>query len=432
MASTKLSRTPSSGDNQKYTVSCWVKRTGLGASTTVYSTGDTTPNKNGRMLFIDASDKIEISYYNSGYTYIVLTNRVLRDTNAWYHIVVAFDSTQATASDRIKIWVNGEQESSFQTSSYPSLNASFNFGSATHYIGDLGGRSIYSDFVLSHLHYIDGTTYDASYFGETDSTTGIWKPTTSPSVTYGSNGVFLKFENSGSMGTDSSGNGNNFTVNGTLTQTVDTPSNVFATLNPLMGGLSSVTYSNGNTTATFGATGTWYFTPSTLAASQGKYYAEVKVGAVGGETSIGIIPMETVAAQQSGASDYMGKEADSIGYTNSGSIYKSNSVQESVSTYTTGDIIGIAFDLTGNSVQFYKNGTSVGSAVTLTSGLNYTVGVSGYTSSVCNANFGNGYFGTTAVSSAQNPDDGIGIFEYDVPTGYRALCTKSINAQEYS
>ena len=280
MASTKLSRTPSSGDNQKYTVSCWVKRTGLGASTTVYSTGDTTPNNNGRMLFIDASDKIEISYYNSGYTYIVLTNRVLRDTNAWYHIVVAFDSTQATASDRIKIWVNGEQESSFQTSSYPSLNASFNFGSATHYIGDLGGRSIYSDFVLSHLHYIDGTTYDASYFGETDSTTGIWKPTTSPSVTYGSNGVFLKFENSGSMGTDSSGNGNNFTVNGTLTQTVDTPSNVFATLNPLMGGLSSVTYSNGNTTATFGATGTWYFTPSTLAASQGKYYAEVKVGAV--------------------------------------------------------------------------------------------------------------------------------------------------------
>ena len=142
--------------------------------------------------------------------------------------------------------------------------------------------------------------------------------------------------------------------------------------------------------------------------------------------------METVAAQQSGASDYMGKEADSIGYTNSGSIYKSNSVQESVSTYTTGEIIGIAFDLTGNSVQFYKNGTSVGSAVTLTSGLNYTVGVSGYTSSVCNANFGNGYFGTTAVSSAQNPDDGIGIFEYDVPTGYRALCTKSINAEEYA
>jgi hypothetical protein len=432
MASTRLTRTPSSGDNQKYTVSCWVKRTGLGASTTVYSTGDTTANNNGRMLFIDADDKIEISYYNSGYTYEVTTNRVLRDTNAWYHIVVAFDSTQATASDRIKIWVNGEQESSFATSSYPSLNASFNFGSATHYIGDLGGRSIYSDFVLSHLHYIDGTAYDASYFGETDATTGIWKPKTQPSVTYGSNGVFLKFENSAAFGTDSSGNGNTFTVNGTMTQTIDTPSNVFATLNALMGGLSSVTYSNGNTTATFGATGTWYFTTSTLAASQGKYYAEVKVGAVGGETSIGIIPMETVALQQSGASDYMGKEADSIGYTNSGSIYKSNSVQESVSTYTTGDIIGIAFDLTGNSIQFYKNGTSVGSAVSLTSGLNYTIGVSGYTSSVCNVNFGNGIFSTTAVSSAQNPDDGIGIFEYDVPAGYRSLCTKSINAQEYS
>jgi hypothetical protein len=251
--------------------------------------------------------------------------------------------------------------------------------------------------------------------------TGIWKPKTAPSVTYGTNGFFLKFENSGAFGTDSSGNANNFTVNGSMTQNIDTPSNVFATLNPLMGGLSSVTYSNGNTTATFGATGTWYFTPSTLAVSQGKYYAEVKVGAVGGETSIGIIPMETVVAQQSSASDYMGKEANSIGYVNGGNIYKSNSIQESVSTYTTGDIIGIAFDLTGNSVQFYKNGTSVGSAVTLTSGLNYTVGVSGYTSSV-----------STAVASAQNPDDGIGIFEYSVPTGYKALCTKSINAQEYS
>jgi hypothetical protein len=86
---------------------------------------------------------------------------------------------------------------------------------------------------MSHFHFIDGTAYDASAFGETDATTGIWKPKTSPSVTYGTNGFFLKFENSGSMGLDSSGNANNFTVNGTLTQTVDTPSNVFATLNPL-------------------------------------------------------------------------------------------------------------------------------------------------------------------------------------------------------
>ena len=424
---TFLQETQTSGNRRIWTWSCWVKRCETGTS---HSLMNTRGSDDDRIQF-HSSDVIRILLNGSASSFLV-TNRLYRDVNAWYHIVVSVDTTQSTAANRIKLYVNGVQETSFSTENYPSQNYdTFLNNSNTMTVGGVTGGAETLNGSMSHIHYIDGTAYDASAFGETDATTGIWKPKTAPSVTYGTNGFFLKFENSGSMGTDSSGNANNFTVNGTMTQTIDTPSNVFATLNPLMGGLSNVTYSNGNTTATFGAPSTWYFTPSTLAASQGKWYAEVKVGAVGTETSIGIIPMETVSLQQGAASDYMGKESDSIGYVNNGQLYKTNSVQETTSTYTTGDIIGMAFDLDGNSIQFYKNGSSVGSAISLTSGLNYTVGVSGYNSSSSNVNFGNGYFGTTAVSSAQNPDDGIGIFEYAVPTGYKALCTKSINAQEY-
>jgi len=434
MATTYLSRTPSSAGNRKtFTFSTWFK---LGSvDTTKYFISSYSASSDSGYTHFSVQNNNKL-HFAGNTTNFRTSTQLLRDLSAWYHVVLAVDTTQATASDRIKIYLNGSQITDFTNNNNPNQNDDFAFNqnAIDMVVGSAnagGSKGAYWDGSMAHVHWIDGIQYQASDFGETDATTGIWKPKTAPSVTYGTNGFFLKFENSGAFGTDSSGNGNNFTVNGTMTQTIDTPSNVFATLNPLMGGLSNVTYSNGNTTATFGAPSTWYFTPSTLAASQGKWYAEVKVGAVGTETSIGIIPMETVSLQQGAASDYMGKESDSIGYVNNGQLYKTNSVQETTSTYTTGDIIGMAFDLDGNSIQFYKNGSSVGSAISLTSGLNYTVGVSGYNSSSSNVNFGNGYFGTTAVSSAQNPDDGIGIFEYAVPSGYKALCTKSINAQEY-
>ena len=428
MASTYLSRnTWGTATNDKiFTMSVWVKRSGLGYQQIVNSYDGSTGNDN--QLKFQSTDAIELTVSTSGAEYFLKTNRLFRDTSAWYHIVFAFDSTQATSSDRYKLYVNGTQETSFSSVSYPPQNTTYQFfrnSNANNIGSQFGASGGFFNGSMSHFHFIDGTAYDATAFGECDAN-GVWTIKTSPSVTYGTNGFFI-LKNGNSV-TDQSGNGNNFTVGGgTLTNTEDSPSNVFATLNPLMAGLTSVTYSNGNTTATFGAPSTWYFTPSTLAASQGKYYAEVKVGAVGTETSIGIIPMETVAAQQGAASDYMGKESDSIGYVNNGQLYKTNSVQETTSTYTTGDIIGMAFDLTGNSIQFYKNGSSVGSAITLTSGLNYTVGVSGYNSSSCNVNFGNGYFGTTAVASAGTNASGIGIFEYDVPTGYTALSTKGLN-----
>ena len=433
MATTYLSRTPSSAGNRKtFTFSTWFK---LGSvDTTKYFISSYSASSDSGYTHFSVQNNNKL-HFAGNTTNFRTSTQLLRDLSAWYHVVLAVDTTQATASDRIKIYLNGSQITDFTNNNNPNQNDDFAFNqnAIDMVVGSAnagGSKGAYWDGSMAHVHWIDGIQYQASDFGETDATTGIWKPKTAPSVTYGTNGFFLKFENSGAFGTDSSGNGNNFTVNGTMTQTIDTPSNVFATLNPLMGGLSNVTYSNGNTTATFGAPSTWYFTPSTLAASQGKWYAEVKVGAVGTETSIGIIPMETVSSQQGGASDpvdYMGKESDSIGYVNNGQLYKTNSVQETTSTYTTGDIIGMAFDLDGNSIQFYKNGSSVGSAISLTSGLNYTVGVSGYNSSSSNVNFGNGYFGTTAVASAGTNASGIGIFEHDVPNGYTSLSTKGLN-----
>src|SRR5210317_1641142 len=431
MASTYLSRTASSGSNQIYTASCWVKRTGLSASTTVLSTGDGSADNNARMLFIDANDKIEISYYNAGYTYEVTTNRVLRDTSAWYHLVVAVDTTQATASDRIKIWVNGVQETSFETSSYPSLNATFNYNSSAQYIGDLRGSGIYSDFVLSHLNYIDGTAYDASAFGEYDAN-GVWKIKTSPSVTYGTNGFFILKD--GNSVTDQSGNGNNWTVaGGTLTNTEDNPSNVFATLNSLNYTSSAVTYSNGNTKGTY--PGFWIASQGTIGGMNGKYFWEAKVNS-GNNANLfyGIcrpnIDLDTSPQNQTGV---ICQHINGDRYVDG--TYTASTAEALVN----GNILGVALDLDSatKTVKFYKNGTllSSGSSINLTSTydnefvLPFFAGNNSSASSIWETNFGNGYFSTTAVSSAGTNASGNGIFEYDVPTGYTALCTKGLNGE---
>jgi hypothetical protein len=317
--------------------------------------------------------------------------------SAWYHIVVAFDTTQSTANDRIKVYINGTQETSFSTTNNPDQNANIGFNQAsTTRIGVQGNSlSNYFDGYMAEVVFIDGQQLDPTSFGEFDTTTGIWKPKKIGQIANaGDNSFYLDFKDSSNVGKDASGLSNNFTVNNltSIDQSTDTCVENYDTLIPLMAGTSSLTYSEGNLKIVFGASSTWYFTTSTIGVTQGKWYCEVKIDAVGGETSVGIIPMETVAAQQNAASDYMGKESDSIGYVNNGQLYKTNSVQETTSSYTTNDIIGIAFNLDGNSIQFYKNGSSVGSAITLTSGLTYAVGVSGYNSSTQSVNFGNPSF----------------------------------------
>ena len=442
MASTYLQRTFTAGNRKTYTFSAWVKRANLNG---VYQAIITAQSADQGMFF-NTTDQLELYI---GDNTVLKTNAVYRDVSAWYNIVFAADTTQATSSDRIKLWVNGEQVTSFATTSYPSQNNDtlFNNSGGTMRLGNHGTSSFYLDGSMAHVHFIDGTAYDESAFGETDATTGIWKPKTAPSVTYGTNGFFLKFENSGAFGTDSSGNGNNFTVNGTMTQTIDTPSNVFATLNPLTNdGGGAKTYSFGNTKVAETAN-SWTSAHTGLAVSTGKYYFEAKVTYTSNnEAYIGAASQKAILDKVT-STHYLGQTADSVGfYTGNGSYYKGAGAVSYGSSVSSGDILGCALDLDNNYIYFSINGTwqnsgDPESGATGTGGISLPSGMTtgDYISlsvspneSYLECNFGNGYFGTTAVSSAQNPDDGIGIFEYDVPTGYRALCTKSINAQEYS
>jgi len=435
MASTYLTKTFGSAGNRKtWTWSAWVKKS---APTTSYQRlflGEVDGNNSTAILFDVGGDDLRLYSFDSGVTTIQLKlSAKLRDVSAWYHIVVTADTTQATASDRVKFYVNGVQETSLSETTYPSLNYQFYINSNVyHNIASNSGASQAFNGSMAHIHFIDGTAYSPSDFGETDATTGIWKPKTAPSVTYGTNGFFLKFENSGSMGTDSSGNSNNFTVNGTMTQTIDTPSNVFATLNPLIAS-SIPTYSNGN--LTIAGASTWESSPSTLAVSSGKYYAEFK-DVSGTNNMVGVENAEI----QSWIVQFPGWSSDGWGYARDGGKRNSGIDTSYGSSFTSGDIISIALDMDNKYVYFAKNGVWQNSGdptsgatgtggLSLSADLYYFVTASFNSSS--SANFGNGYFGTTAVSSAENPDDGIGIFEYAVPTGYKALCTKSINAQEY-
>ena len=439
MASTFLSRTQGTATSRKiFTISVWVKRANLSAQQQIFETW--LDNNNRFDVQFTASDKLLVQHTLGGSTSInIETSRLFRDTSAWYHIVVKVDTTQATASDRVEIYINGSQETSLSPETYPSqdLDLALGTSSYTNFLGKYsssGGN--YFDGLMTHYHFVDGTAYAASTFGETESTSGIWKPKTSPSVTYGTNGFFLKFQDSSSLGDDSSGNTNDFTLNGSGKQILDTPSNVFATFNALYN--SNQNLSNGNLTAT-NSTSTWNSRASTLAASSGKYYAEYKVTSPG--TSYHMLGVGTV--ENIDPSTHAGTGTGTVAiYSANGEKYVENTNTSYGNSYTTGDIIGIALDLDNNYVYFSKNGTFQNSGDP-TSGSSGTGGIAlpttgtyAFTESVrstdsssakVEANFGNGYFGTTAVSSAENDDAGYGKFEYDVPAGYYALCTKNIN-----
>ena len=443
MASTYLTNGLTAGSGTIGTVSLWVKRSNLSTSTLYHFWED---NTTWCRLRFDSSDVLHWETRDNGTVNGKFkTNRVFRDTSAWYHIVVRVDTTQSTEADRFKLYVNGSEETSFSTSNYPTQNRDVKM-TAQPYIGTewQGSGVNYFDGNMTHIHYTDGQSYDASTFGETDSTSGIWKPKTAPSVTYGSKGFFLKFENSGAMGTDSSGNSNTFTVSGSLTQNVDTPSNNFATWNPLSsssayGGQNAPT--NGNTTFVSGETGTNYPAYwSTLGASSGKWYFECKMGSSGGAGAmIGV-------SDQKQLTSYFGSGSYDYGYFGyDGTKFVSGSATSYGNSYGNNDIVGCAVDLDNNKLYFSKNGTwqnsgdptsgstgtgaiSIADASSTTTGFYFfTAGDSGNSDApTVNANFGSGFFGTTAVASANADGNNVGAFEYAVPSGYYALCTKNI------
>ena len=439
MASTYLTRTVASASNRRtWTFSAWCKRSGLGDyGTFLVSFSDA--NNQGVIRFMN-DDTLDVYDYVSGaFNWRLQTNRLFRDTSAWYHIVVAVDTTQATASDRVKIYVNGVQETSFATSTYPAQDyEGFINRNRVHSIGNGGNNNMYFDGSMSHIHFIDGTAYQASDFGSTDSTTGEWKINTSPSVSYGTNGFFLLKDDNAV--TDRSGQGNNFTLGGgTLTKTEDCPSNVFCTLNPLFnsagyfsGNTQSLSFSNGNTYAGKVTHGTYF---GTIGVSSGKYYWEVKVEDT--NNAFGIMAMKPT-----GGVSYAYDDATSNLYYPYSDYYYTNGSSGSSGSgdfdNTSNKIYSFALDATNNKMWIGRDGTFIGDPVAGTGATWSSLPTGHDWTPVCHPmsttqnnntsfNFGNGYFGTTAVSSAGTNASGIGIFEYDVPTGFTALSTKGLN-----
>jgi hypothetical protein len=446
MASTHLSRTPSSAGNKKtFTFSAWIKKSGLSTSQYMYCSLLGNQNRYSLIRFT-ASDEISIysGVYTSGSSTTLALNltttRVFRDPSAFLHIVVAIDTTQATDTNRVKLYINGVQETSFSTATYPSQNTDTFFNSTdTHRVGSYDGSSEYFDGSMAHVHFTDGYAYDASTFGETDSTSGIWKPKTAPSVTYGTNGFFLKFENSGAMGTDSSGNTNTFTVSGNLTQNVDTPSNNLCTLNAInpYGG----TLSNGN--LKISQSSYEQNTQGTLGMESGKYYWEVKMGGLHAEIGI-------AENSKAGQSDPQVAAGFRFIYSNgsAGVVVYNNATGSSGTTnsgwtnFASGQIIGVAYDADNGKLYFHNNGTyynsgnpagGTGAVITSISPQYGGVMVPFLGSGTGSArtheiNFGSGYFGTTQVASAGTAPSQGGIFEFDCPSGYESLSSKGINS----
>tara|TARA_R100000655_G_scaffold105409_1_gene153580 strand:- start:430 stop:1758 length:1329 start_codon:yes stop_codon:yes gene_type:complete len=438
--STYLTRSISSTSNRKkWTWSGWLKKTTLDRSYIFSSTNWGSGSDKYSTFFFENTGEIRYYDYTSTYLSQIKTNRKFRDINAWYHIVLTYDTAQSTSSDRIKLYVNSVQETSFSTASYPSQdNDSFvNLSGVPLYLGRESGTGSLFDGIMSHVHFCDGYAYAPSDFGSTDATTGEWKIKTSPSVSYGTNGYFL-FKDNASVN-DQSGNGNNFTLTaGTLTKTEDCPSNVFATLNPLDKGSDVNTTINGNTGATWnGVNG--HTIRSTLAVSSGKYYWELNNA---NNLTVGIVSTEEPIIPTSGNLFPGGSGFGTSSYSynlQDGKKGNNNTFSSYGSAITTSDILGCALDLDNGKIFWSKNGVWQGSgdpangtnpafsSISSDKTWSPAYGYVGTGANTLNVNYGNGYFGTTAVSSAGTNASGIGIFEYDVPTGYTALCTKGLN-----
>ena len=355
MASTYLTRTQGTPTNAKiWTISAWVKRAKTATATVMFN-GRTSDDD--QLVIGSADDKIRF-YLNGTNTSDLRTNRVFRDTNAFYHIVVTVDTTQATSSDRTKLYINGIQETSFSTAIYPSqdYNTFLNTSGATLLIGGGNGGTSTWDGVMSHFHFIDGTAYDATAFGEYDAN-GVWKIKTDVSVTYGNNGFFILKD--GNSVTDQSGNSNNFTVaGGTLTNTEDSPSNVFATGNPLDTKVGfAPAFSNGNNTISGGGSGTGDRScRGTLGFASGKFYWEIKYtsNSTGNSAWTGILNPEKQLVDGNTQSS---QTTNSVLFNlNGGELRKNGSL---ITTYSgaVNDIFGFAYDLDAGTLKIHKNGT---------------------------------------------------------------------------
>ena len=434
-----LNRTATAGDRKTWTWSGWVKLVlgGNGFSLMRCWVNDDnftglTLDNNGQFSYISRTSNSNSFYLN--------TTPLLRDPSAWYHFVIASDTTQATAANRVKFYVNGVQITAFDSSTYPAEDGEFriNENNIVHKINRIdetgGNGTAYSDAYLAEHHFIDGAAKAPSDFGETDDN-GVWIPK-EYTGDYGTNGYYLEFKETGTganasgIGADTSGETNHWTVNNLAATdvTTDTPTNNFATFNALLP--HTQTLSEGNTKVSNATT-----TPSlsTLGASSGKWYAEIKFVS-GTHCRIGFANENGVNEGFIGANSWI-KINGQIFYHDNTAI---NSQGQAIAA---GDIVMMAVDIDAGKLWWGKNGTwddnasgtgvpADGTNPTYTGDTGISDGgfiffgvASGSGAIVYSANFGNAPY---AISSGNADANGYGNFEYAVPSGYYSLCTKNL------
>jgi len=430
-----LNRTPASASNRKtWTWSVWVKRAKLSndyGGTMISCATGTSDGNSGYFWFY--ADAIRFQSYN---TQFITTTAVYRDVSAWYHVVLAVDTTQATSSNRIKLYVNGTQVTAFAATNYPAQNTDLSINSAnSHTIGL--GDGVYSNFYLTNIDFIDGQQLTPSSFGQTNSTTGVWEPVqTVGFLTYGTNGFHLDFDdNSGTtsttLGKDTSGNSNNWTPNNFSVTAgvgndslVDSPTSYgtdtgaggevrgnYATLNPLFK-KDTFNLTNGNldVTNTTSSQGKCF---STIGMTSGKWYWETRLTTASANAlMIGVSTLDNVT-------QYFGESATSWGWASDNNKYNNGTgTSFGNASNTAGEVYMCALDLDNGKIWFGLNGTwfssgdpaaGTNAAFTSVSGTLFA-GVRPYNNNVGSVNFG------------QRP------FAYTAPSGFKALCTQNLPA----
>jgi len=447
----------------KLTVSCWLKGHADGTQRSFWGIFDQTST--GRFFHLYYSSNGSLYGYwkqNEGTFFTLGTTQKFRDPNAWFHFQMTMDTTLATAADRVKFYVNGERITSFEdsldTASPFTQNATCNILSNTDGrmiwgAGKQSGTLYYWDRYMSHCHMCVGYAYDPTEFGSTDSVTGEWKIKTDVNVNYGTNGGWW-FKDSAAL-TDHSTNSNALTiVGGTLTKSLDNPSNNFATWNVLSPSGNNRSMENGNTYIGNNTNNSWNCLYGTLASSTGKFYCEIKDESDWGSTSdstrrYGILNLNAAIDQSlASATDVRFSDHNyAYAYMNASGIRHSGSTLTGTTsthpTFQEGDIIMIAMDLDNNKLYFGKNGTwnnsanpasgatGTGSVANIADGTWTFYAETKYGSDNASVNFGNGFHRTTAVTTNSGNGyagaDGKSIFTYQPPTGYSALTTLGLN-----
>ncbi len=444
--SDNLTRSQSSGNRRTFTFSSWLKVVDPAISSAQIIMENYADSGNYFIFYVNNNPN-EFSFfdYSSSATQLQFNaSQEIRDPSAWYHVCLAIDTTQSTESNRVKFYINGSQVTAFDTASYPSQNLQTNVNNGNnHMLGRWGSQNGYGfDGYMAEVVFIDGQALDPTSFGEFDSDSpNIWKPIDVSGLTFGTNGYYLDFENSGSLGADVSGQGNNFTVNNltAVDQSTDTCTNNFATMNPLApANISSA--SEGNLKILQSSSGGSVI--STFGFSSGKWYWEVELDSQVNYTQLAGVIKESKMESALLTSFNVGANDGGWGYflqgnTDNGKAFHNNSASSVYTTMSAGNILSIAVDSDNGKIYFAVNGTYVNSGdpangtgavyTNLPTGENLFPAITNYVGSGSTAtllmNFGSPPF---SISSGNSDANGFGNFEYAVPSGYFSLCTKNL------